>query len=73
MCLSPNDKEFGRPKLRKEAETVIEVKGDRPNNSESGARNNLYSELLKLDDLKKRGILSEAEFDAQKKKLLSEQ
>jgi len=30
----------------------------------------LYSELLKLEDLKKRGLLNDAEFDAQKKKLL---
>lgn len=32
----------------------------------------LYSELLKLDDLKKRGIISQAEFDAQKAKLLAQ-
>lgn len=31
----------------------------------------IYAELVKLDDLRKRGIISEAEFDAQKKKLLS--
>jgi hypothetical protein len=30
----------------------------------------VYSELIKLDDLHKRGILSQEEFDAQKKKLL---
>ncbi len=30
----------------------------------------IYPELLKLDDLRKRGILSQEEFDAQKKKLL---
>lgn len=73
MCLSPNDIELSRPKLKKEADTVIEVKRDRPIKPETGVKNDLYSELLKLDDLKKRGILSEAEFDAQKKKLLSEQ
>lgn len=32
----------------------------------------LYTQLVKLDDLKKRGILSEAEFEAQKKKLLEQ-
>lgn len=31
----------------------------------------LYSELIKLDDLRKRDIISEEEFEAQKKKLLS--
>jgi Short C-terminal domain len=30
----------------------------------------VYAELLKLDDLRKRGILSQQEFEAQKKKLL---
>lgn len=30
----------------------------------------VYAELIKLDDLRKRGILSDAEFDAQKRKLL---
>ena len=32
----------------------------------------LYAELIKLDDLRKRGILTEAEFEAQKKKLLEQ-
>ena len=31
----------------------------------------LYNELLKLDDLRKRGILTEEEFQAEKKKILS--
>ncbi len=31
----------------------------------------LYTELMKLDDLRKKGILSEPEFEAQKKRLLS--
>ena len=30
----------------------------------------VYTELLKLDDLRKRGIITEAEFELQKKKLL---
>jgi hypothetical protein len=34
------------------------------------ATDTLYSDLLKLDDLRKRGILTEEEFQAQKKKLL---
>jgi hypothetical protein len=33
----------------------------------------LYTELTKLDDLRKRGLLTDAEFDAQKKKLLEKQ
>lgn len=31
-----------------------------------------YAELLRLDDLRKRGILTDAEFEAQKKKLLGQ-
>lgn len=31
----------------------------------------VYSELIKLDELRKKGILTEAEFEAQKQKLLS--
>jgi len=39
----------------------------------AGPRPDLYGELIKLDDLRKRGILTEAEFQAQKKKLLDAQ
>lgn len=38
--------------------------------AEEGPRGDLYNELIKLDDLKKRGIITEEEFQAQKKKLL---
>lgn len=31
----------------------------------------LYADLIKLDELRKRGILTDAEFDSQKKKLLN--
>jgi len=34
------------------------------------ATDQLYSDLMKLDDLRKRGILTDEEFQAQKKKLL---
>ncbi|MDV0437521.1 SHOCT domain-containing protein [Xanthomonas sacchari] len=36
-----------------------------------GAQPDLYAELLKLDDLRKKGLLTDAEFQAQKAKLLS--
>lgn len=56
------------------ADVVIENKMQPP--VQSGAEdqsksNDLYAELLKLDDLRKKGIISEAEFEAQKTKLLS--
>jgi len=31
----------------------------------------IYNELIKLDDLRKRGILTDAEFDSEKKKILN--
>ena len=34
------------------------------------AEPDFYDKLLKLDDLRKRGILTDAEFEAEKKKLL---
>ena len=34
------------------------------------AQKDMYTELMKLDDLRKKGIITDAEFDAQKKKLL---
>lgn len=40
---------------------------------DSAAMPDLYAELTKLDDLRKRGLLTDAEFDTQKKKLLEKQ
>ena len=71
MCLDAKDAELNRPKLRKEADTVIEIKKDIRTKDESVKPNDVYAELIKLDDLRKKGIISEAEFEAQKKKLLS--
>lgn len=36
----------------------------------SGPSGDLYTELLKLDDLRKKGILTDAEFESEKKKVL---
>lgn len=37
------------------------------------AKSDLYAELTKLDDLRKKGIITDAEFEALKKKLLDKQ
>jgi len=37
----------------------------------SDKKNDLYTELLKLDDLRQRGIITDAEFEQQKAKLLN--
>lgn len=41
-----------------------------PDAGEQGGTKDLYSELLKLEDLRKRGLLTDAEFEEQKKTLL---
>lgn len=41
-------------------------------NKDGPKARDLYSELVKLDDLRKKGIISDDEFEAQKRKLLSE-
>ena len=73
--LEPSDPEAKRVvTLTKRADVVVESssksKIDLKVQPSSGQARDTYSELLKLDDLRKRGILSEAEFEAEKKKLL---
>lgn len=51
--------------------TVREEKAEPEAKKESvSAEKDLYTELMKLDDLRKRGILTEEEFQAEKRKLL---
>ena len=71
MCLTSADRELGRPKLVVPAETALEIKDIRTSPIQSTKSKDIYAELLKLDDLRKKGILTEAEFDAEKKKLLA--
>ena len=71
MCLDTKDAELNRPKLRKEPDSIVEIKTDIHTENESIKSNDIYAELIKLDDLRKKGIITDAEFDAQKKKLLS--
>lgn len=46
------------------------IKVDVVTNDKSEKPADMYAELMKLDDLRKRGILTDAEFEAEKKKLL---
>ena len=72
MCLNQNDPEYARPKLKPEADTNVDVTVN--DNTESNIKNiqpDIYSELIKLDDLRKKGIINEPEFELLKKKLLS--
>lgn len=71
------DPEARRTSLVPRADVVIEKKEnvsiDARTKDTTERPRDVYAELLKLDDLKKRGILTEAEFDAQKKRLLGAQ
>jgi hypothetical protein len=71
MCLDAKDVELNRPKLRKEADSVVEIKANIHTKDASINSTDVYAELIKLDDLRKKGILTDAEFDVQKQKILS--
>lgn len=70
------DAEARRTSLTPRADVVIEKKEniEIKTKEDSGAskkkERDVYSELLKLDDLRKRGVLTDTEFDQQKRKLL---
>jgi hypothetical protein len=72
-----NDPEARRVNLVPRPDVVIEktekTSLDVQTKDESTKPKDTYTELLKLDDLHKRGILTDAEFEAQKKKLLEAQ
>ncbi|MCH8621145.1 SHOCT domain-containing protein [Undibacterium sp. TS12] len=71
MCLNANDAELNRPKLKKEANSVVEIKNSAPVKSEPVQSKDVYNELMKLDSLRKQGIITQAEFDVQKAKILN--
>jgi hypothetical protein len=73
-CLAANDPELTRPELR-DPTTNINVNenvriSDETANRGSKDDSDLYTELQKLDQLRKDGILTEEEFQQQKKKVL---
>jgi hypothetical protein len=74
--VDPNDPEARRVNLVPRPDVVIEktekTSLDITTKDKAEKPKDLYAELLKLDDLHKRGILSDAEFDGQKKKLLGD-
>ena len=39
--------------------------------AQASVQKDVYAELLKLDDLRKKGLLTDAEFEVQKKKILA--
>ena len=70
-----SDPEAQRTSLVPRADTVISIEGIQsppltPKNNDR--TEDLYSQLIKLDDLRKRGLITDAEFESQKQKLLQE-
>lgn len=70
--VNKDDPEARRTALMPRADMVVEQKQKINANVsvESVKSNDLYTDLLKLEDLRKKGILSKTEFEAQKKILL---
>jgi hypothetical protein len=75
--VDPNSPEVRSTVLIQRPDVVIENNErsnvDVRNKDVSDKPKDLYTEMLKLDDLHKRGLRSDQEFAAQKKRLLSEQ
>lgn len=73
--VSKDDPEAKRTSLTPRADVVIEktskISVDIKTKDQSEKTKDVYTELLKLDDLRKKGIITEVEFETQKKKLLS--
>ena len=69
-----DDPEARRTSLAPVANTVIKVEGAPPQAAppprEVDHVDDLYGKLTKLDDLRKRGLISDAEFETEKHKLL---
>ena len=72
-----SDPEAKRTSLVPRPDVVIQndqrITGDIRTKDETPQRRDIYAELIKLDDLREKGIITDAEFDAQKQKILSEQ
>ena len=66
MCLAENDPELNRPKLRKDAGVALKVEKDITNH-----KPDMYTELKKLKELLDSNIITQQEFNTQKKIILS--
>lgn len=74
--VDPSDPAAQRVTLTRQPDVIIETSSrataDVTIRKPGQADGDLYDKLVRLDDLRKRGILTEAEFEAQKKKLLDQ-
>ena len=75
-ALKPGDPAIGRPDLTGDDEALAatqRIKVSIKDESKKEPQADTFTELLKIDDLRKRGILTEEEFQARKRKLLDKQ
>jgi len=70
MCLDQTDQRFVSPDLRSEPDTFVKVHAEIE--EQPSKTKDLYAELVKLDDLLKKGIIDEAEFKKLKAKVLEQ-
>src|SRR5262245_639439 len=69
--LDKSDPEARRVSVVPRSELAAD-KADKPESSGIDVRPDVYRDLIRLDELRRRGILTEAEFEAQKRKLLGD-
>lgn len=67
MCIEPTDSEFRRPKFKPDPTTVVEVTNTTKTPETPPDR---LSELKKLGELRAAGVITEAEFNAMKARIL---
>ena len=72
--LDKNDPEARRTSLAPRPNVVVEkdekISADIKSSEQPSRQTDLYAEIMKLDDLRKKGLLTDAQFEAQKQKLL---
>lgn len=67
MCLSETDPELSRPKLRKDSGVAVNL-----NKDITDTKSDKYVELKKLKELLDSNIITQEEFDIQKKRILEQ-
>ncbi len=75
MVVDKNDPAARRTSLAPRADVVIEktekITADVQTKDVSDKKQDTYTELMKLDDLRKKGVITDAEFAAEKQKILN--
>ena len=71
-CLKEGHEDLTIPNLKQQANSVVEIRENINVQVDSAANADMYAELIKLDDLLKKGIITKEEFEEQKTKVLSD-